>query len=171
MFTNMWRQRPYFPPIFNRLLPKMRLIPGLCPGTRWGAYSAPQTPSWTNLGHKPILSGSTPCFHIHLPLATPLMVIIECTAKWNMHAQSSYLSVQHRPSSNSSPFSRWCLVGAFRFIQVLFNFKRALLCFAVWSATVDWSYNYGTQPVKRDSRPWFVFTTHESLFIMDGCAI
>ena len=29
----------------------MRLPPGLRPGPRWGAYSAPQTPSWKPLGH------------------------------------------------------------------------------------------------------------------------
>ena len=28
----------------------MRLPPGLRPGPRWGAYSAPQTPSWKALG-------------------------------------------------------------------------------------------------------------------------
>ena len=28
----------------------MRLPPGLCPGPRWGAYSAPQAPSWKPLG-------------------------------------------------------------------------------------------------------------------------
>ena len=27
----------------------MRLLPGLRPGPRWGAYSAPQTPSWERL--------------------------------------------------------------------------------------------------------------------------
>ena len=72
MFTNMSRQRPDFQPIFNRLLPKMRLIPGLCLGSRWGAYTAPQTPSWTELGHKPILSGSMPLLpHTFIPSYAP----------------------------------------------------------------------------------------------------
>ena len=31
----------------------MRFPPGLCPGPRWGAYSAPLPPSWKRLGHTP----------------------------------------------------------------------------------------------------------------------
>ena len=32
----------------------MRLSPGLCPGPRWGAFIAPQTPSWKRLHNTPI---------------------------------------------------------------------------------------------------------------------
>ena len=49
MFTNMGRQRPDFPPIFNRLLPKIRLHPGLCPDPA-GGLTAPPNPQLDKVG-------------------------------------------------------------------------------------------------------------------------
>ena len=63
-------QRPDFQPIFTRLLPKCVCLRDSAPDPTGGAYSAPPPhPSWKRLGH-------TPCFHIHLPLSTPLSTVL-----------------------------------------------------------------------------------------------
>ena len=58
---------------FKDFFAKMRLPPGLRPGPRWGAYSAPQTPSWKALdqaNNEPPLSKSwlRACIHHRRPL-------------------------------------------------------------------------------------------------------
>ena len=50
---------------------------GSAPGPAGGGLQRPQTLSWTKLGHTPIsCPDRRTCFHIHLPLATPLTCIV-----------------------------------------------------------------------------------------------
>ena len=83
VYNRMWCQRPDFQPIVNRLLPKMRLLPGLCPRTPLGGLQRPQSPSWTKCW---VTSRSCPArrpyFHIQLHLATPLTLYESSTSSY-----------------------------------------------------------------------------------------
>ena len=63
----------WFSVYFQKIVVKIRLPPGLCPGPRWGAYSAPQTHSWKRL-----------------VLTTMLKNRSRATAKWVIHFQYDY---------------------------------------------------------------------------------
>ena len=73
----------------------MRLHPGLCPGPRWGAYSAPQTPSWIWLGHTPIRHSIPPSITTNLCAWLPLTLHLPDCSEPQLTVHNSILATMH----------------------------------------------------------------------------
>ena len=112
----------------------MRLPPGLLPGPRWGAYSAPQTPSWRRLGHTcpPPLS--------RIPGSATVFVTLPELSLALFLPPPPYPAIPHRAEHlSTSPgtprtffLNAFLLASSFKFNQVSGQFEHLLAGVCSW---------------------------------------